>query len=73
MEIVSVFLLSKAVRLDYLSDPQIWNIEQEEDRKRGSRLQASEAQRKKGGQRSRARDKKKQRIHFLWNNNMKIF
>ena len=41
-----------------------WNIEQEKQRKRESRRQASEAQREKGRQRSRARDKK-QRRHFL--------
>ena len=34
MEILSVFLLSKALRLDYLSGPQIWNIEQEKDREK---------------------------------------
>ena len=55
-------MLSKVLGLDYLSCPQIWNIEKEKDR--GSRRQASEAQREKGRQRSRARDKKKRR-HFL--------
>ena len=34
MEILSVFLLSKALRLDYLSGPQIWNIEQDKDREK---------------------------------------
>ena len=54
--------MSKVLGLDYLSCPQIWNIEKDKDR--GSRRQASEAQREKGRQRSRARDKKKRR-HFL--------
>ena len=48
-----------------MSCPQIWNIEQEKDRKRESRRQASEAQREKGRQRSRARDKKQRRHFFL--------
>ena len=42
-----------------------WNIEQEKQRKRESRQQASEAQREKGPQRSRAIDKKQRRHFFL--------
>ena len=42
-----------------------WNIEQEKQRKRESRRQASEAQREKGRQRSRARDKKTKGDIFL--------
>ena len=52
-------MFSKVLSLDLLSCPQIWNIEQEKDgEKIESTLQASEAQRQKGRQRSRARDKK---------------
>ena len=52
-------MFSKVLSLDYLSCPQIWNIEQEKDReKEESRRQASEAQREKGRQGFRARDKK---------------
>ena len=43
---------------------QIWNIEQEKDREREKKRQASETQQEKGRQRSRVRDKK-QRRHFL--------
>ena len=42
-----------------------WNTEQEKQRKRESRRQASEAQREKGRQRSRATDKKQRRHFFL--------
>ena len=48
-----------------MSCPQIWNIEQEKDRKRESRRQVSEAQREKGRQRSRARDKKRIKETFF--------
>ena len=59
-------MFSKVLSLDYLSCPQIWNIEQEKDReKEESRRQASEAQREKGRQRSRARDKKQRRLFFV--------
>ena len=51
--------------LDSLQSPQIWNIEQDKDRKRESRRQASEAQREKGRQRSRAREKKQRRDFFV--------
>ena len=44
----------------------------ETQRKRESRRQASEAQRGKGRQRSRARDKKPKETFFSWKNNMKI-
>ena len=65
MEIISVSVLSKVLSLDYLSCPQIWNIEQEKHREKAlSRRQASEAQREKGRQRFRAKDKKHRR-HFL--------
>ena len=48
-----------------MSCPQIWNIEQEKDRKRESRRQVSEVQREKGRQRSRARDKKRIKETFF--------
>ena len=44
--------------------PQIWNIEQEKNRKRESRRQAREAQREKDD-RDLEREIKKQRRHFL--------
>ena len=49
--------------LDKLSCPQIWNIEQKEDREK-EKVGASETQREKGRQGFRARDKK-QRRHFF--------
>ena len=43
---LTLSVLSKVFNLDYLSCPQIWNIEQEKDREKDeSRWQASEAQR----------------------------
>ena len=56
-----------------MSCPQIWNIEQERQRKRETRQQASEAQREKGRERSRARDKNTKEIFFCWKNNIKNF
>ena len=43
----------------------------EGQRNRESTWQASEAQREKGRQRSRARDKKQRKHFFCWKNNMK--
>ena len=40
-------------------------MEQEKDREKEKKRQASETQREKGGQRSRARDKKQRRHFFL--------
>ena len=44
----------------------------ERQRKKESGRQASEAQREKGGQGFRARDKKTKETYFCWKNNMKI-
>ena len=44
----------------------------ERQRKREIKQQASEAQREKGQQRSRAGDKKQRIYFFCWKNNMKI-
>ena len=58
-------MLSEVLSLDKLSCSQIWNIEQEErQRKRESKRQASKAQREKGRQGFIARDEK-QNIHFF--------
>ena len=56
-------MLSKVLSLDKLSCPQIWNIEQKEDREK-EKVGASETQREKGRQGFRTRDKK-QRRHFF--------
>ena len=58
-------MLSKVLNLDKLSCPQIWNIEQEKDRKRESGRQAREAQQEKGRQGFRARDEKPKETFFL--------
>ena len=47
---------AEIVSVSVSSCPQIWNIELDKDRKRESRQQASEAQRDKGQQGSRASD-----------------
>ena len=66
MEIVSVAVLSKVLSLDKLSCPQIWNIEQEKDREieevggRPAKLN------EKKGDGDLKREIKKQRRHFLW-------
>ena len=60
MEIVSVSVLSKVIKLRLTVIPT--NLEykaREKQRKRERRRQASGAQREKGRQRSRARDKKR--------------
>ena len=48
-----------------MSCPQIWNIDQEKDRKKEKKRQASETQREKGRRRSRASDKKQRRNFFV--------
>ena len=63
MEIVSVSVLSELLSLDKLSCPQVWSIEQETERE--SREQVSEAQREKGEQRSRAKDRKQMKHFFV--------
>ena len=65
MEIVSVAVLSKVLSLDKLSCPQIWNIEQEKDREieKGGGRPAKLNEKK--GDRDLKREIKKQRRHFL--------
>ena len=57
-------MLSKVLSLDKLSCPQIWNIGQEKEREKSGR-RASEAQREKGRQGFRARDKNEGDIFLL--------
>ena len=64
-------MLSKVLSLDKLSCPQIWNIEQKEDREK-EKVGASETQREKGRQGFRTRDKKQRRHFVCWKKNMKI-
>ena len=62
-ENVSASVLFYVLSLDYLSCPQIWNIEKEKDREKEKvGRQASEAQREKELERER---KKIKRRHFL--------
>ena len=48
-----------------MSCPQIWNVEQEKDRKKEKKRQASETRREKGRQRSRAREKKQRKLSLV--------
>jgi len=48
-----------------LSCPQIWNIEQEKDREKEKVGGRPAKLNEKKGERSRARDEKKQRRHFF--------
>ena len=57
--------MSKVLSLDKLSCPQIWNIEQEKDREKEKVGGRPAKLNEKKGERSRARDEKKQRRHFF--------
>ena len=62
-----------SAKINLASCPQIWNIEQERQRKRESRQQASKAQQEKWQERSRARDKNTKEIFFLLEEQHKNF
>ena len=66
-------MLSKVSSLDYLSCPQIWNIEQEKDREKknvgGRPAKLNEIEK---GDRDLEREMKTKEALFCWKNNMKI-
>ena len=66
-------VLSKLLSLDKLSCPQIWNIEQGEDREKEELGGRPAKLNEKKGNRDLEREIKKQRRHFFcWKNNMTI-
>ena len=68
--LVSVSVLSKVFSLDqFVRSTNLENGATERQRKKESRRQASETQRKTWRQRSRARDKQQRRHFFCWKNN----
>ena len=65
--------MPKVLRLDKLSCPQIWNIEQEKDREKenvGGR--PAKLNERKGDRDLEQRDKKQRRHFFCWKSNTEI-
>ena len=65
-------MLSKALNLDKLSCPQIWNIEQEKDREKEKEGRRPGKLNEKKGERDLEREIKSKGDILCWKNNMKI-